>query len=93
MGLGSFNGKIQELNAAIGPWAEGLNKTESPIWVVDQYTGFNGGADLRDGVHPNAAGDTKMTDVWYPAIVHAFEVAKADKEEQAAKLKRETLDA
>lgn len=56
-----------------------MNKTESPIWTVDQYTGFSGGSDLRDGVHPNASGDKKMADIWYPALVHAFEVAKADK--------------
>lgn len=86
MGLGSFNNKIQDLNAAIIPWATEKNSTESPIWVVDQYTGFNGGTDLRDGVHPNAAGDEKMTEVWYPALVHAFEVASADK---AAKKARE----
>jgi len=79
MGMGSFNTKIQDLNKAIIPWAQGKNSTESPIWVVDQYTGFSGSTDLRDGVHPNDAGDTKMMNVWYPALVHAFEVAKADK--------------
>ncbi len=39
MGFGSYNTQIQSLNAAIIPWAKGLNTTESPIWVVDQYTG------------------------------------------------------
>ena len=77
--MGSFNSKIQDLNKAIIPWASKLNKTESPIWIVDQYTGFDGKADLRDGVHPNAAGDKKMADVWKPALIHAFAVAKADK--------------
>lgn len=79
IGIGNYNAKIQELNRAIIPWAQGLNKTESPIWVVDQYTGFSGTADLRDGVHPNDAGDVKMLNVWYPAIIRAFEAAKADK--------------
>ncbi|KAI0197856.1 carbohydrate esterase family 3 protein [Astrocystis sublimbata] len=83
MGFGNYNTAIQNLNKAIPTWAEGLNKTESPIWVVDQYTGFASG-DLRDGIHPNKAGDTKMTDVWYPALLHAFEVAKADKLAAAA---------
>ncbi|KAI5864016.1 carbohydrate esterase family 3 protein [Durotheca rogersii] len=80
MGFGNFNTQIQNLNRAITPWAQGLNKTESPIWVVDQFTGFSGSSDLRDGVHPNDSGDNKMTNVWYPAIVNAFQVAKADKE-------------
>ena len=79
LGIGNYNTKVQDLNKAIIPWAQGLNKTESPIWVVDQYTGFNGASDLRDGVHPNDAGDVKMTNVWYPAVVRAFEAAKNDK--------------
>jgi lysophospholipase L1-like esterase len=78
MGIGSYNTKIQQLNAAIVPWAQGLNSTASPIWVVDQYTGFST-SDLRDGVHPNDAGDVKMTNVWYPAVVKAFAAAKAEK--------------
>ncbi|KAI0001399.1 carbohydrate esterase family 3 protein [Xylariaceae sp. FL0662B] len=85
MGFGSFNTQIQSLNAAITPWAEGLNTTESPIWVVDQYTGFSGTSDLRDGVHPNDSGDEKMMNVWYPALVHAFQVAAAEQAAQAAK--------
>lgn len=79
MGLGNYNSKIQDLNKAIIPWAQGLNSTASPIWVVDQYTGFSGTSDLRDGVHPNDAGDVKMANVWYPAVVHAFEEANKDK--------------
>jgi hypothetical protein len=79
MGMGNYNSKIQDLNKAIIPWAQSKNTTQSPIWVVDQYTGFSGSSDLRDGVHPNDSGDTKMMNVWYPAIVHAFQVAKADK--------------
>lgn len=77
--FGNYDAKIKDLNKAIVPWAQGLNKTESPIWVVDQYTGFSGTADNRDGVHPNDSGDTKMMNVWYPALIQAFQAAKADK--------------
>ncbi|KAI1381248.1 carbohydrate esterase family 3 protein [Hypoxylon crocopeplum] len=83
MGFGNYNTQIQNLNKAIIPWAQGLNTTESPIWVVDQYTGFSS-SDLRDGIHPNDAGDTKMMNVWYPAVVNAFQVALADKQAAAA---------
>jgi lysophospholipase L1-like esterase len=76
--MGNYNTKIQDLNKAIIPWATGLNKTESPIWIVDQYTGF-ASSDLRDGVHPNASGDKKMLDKWYPALLTAFAAARADK--------------
>ncbi|KAF3070699.1 putative cellulose-binding family ii protein [Daldinia childiae] len=84
MGFGNYNTQIQNLNKAIIPWAQGLNTTESPIWVVDQYTGFSGTSDLRDGVHPNASGDDKMVNVWYPALVNAFQVAQAGKNATAA---------
>lgn len=86
---GNQNGKVQELNRSIIPWAQGLNKTESPIWVVDQYTGFSGTGDNRDGVHPNANGDTKMTNVWFPAVVRALEAAQADRNAAATEAKRE----
>lgn len=33
---------------------------------------------MRDGVHPNDSGDVKMANVWYPAILKAFEAAKGD---------------
>jgi hypothetical protein len=34
---------------------------------------------LRNGIHPNDAGDVKMSNVWYPAVVRAFEAARKDK--------------
>ncbi|KAK6212305.1 hypothetical protein LQW54_005437 [Pestalotiopsis sp. IQ-011] len=79
MGIGGYTTQIQALNKAILPWAVSKNTTESPIWVVDQYTGFSGSSDLRDGVHPNDSGDTKMANVWYPALVNALSVAQASK--------------
>ncbi|KAK5637409.1 hypothetical protein RRF57_013121 [Xylaria bambusicola] len=84
MGFGSYNTAIQNLNKALPAWAQGLNKTESPIWIVDQYTGFSS-SDLRDGIHPNQSGDTKMANIWYPALMHALQVAKADKLAAASK--------
>lgn len=89
MGFGSYNTKIQDLNRAIVPWAQGLNTTESPIWVVDQYTGFSGTADLRDGIHPNDSGDVKMANVWFPAVVRAFEAVRADRGTGVGMIERE----
>jgi lysophospholipase L1-like esterase len=48
-------------------WAAGLTTAQSPIVVVDQWTGFDAVADTGDGVHPNDAGFRKMADRWYPA--------------------------
>ncbi|MGC5029464.1 cellulose binding domain-containing protein [Micromonospora sp. DT229] len=60
------------LNNAIDGWAAGRTTSQSPIVVVDQWTGFNTATDTYDGVHPNAAGDQKMSDRWYPALVSAL---------------------
>ncbi|MCW2878007.1 MAG: hypothetical protein JWQ95_2107 [Sphaerisporangium sp.] len=56
------------LNAAIPDWAQGTTTAQSPIVVVDQWTGFSTAADTYDGVHPNSTGDQKMADKWYPAL-------------------------
>jgi lysophospholipase L1-like esterase len=56
------------LNDAIPGWASARTTARSPVIVVDQWTGFNTATDTYDGVHPNAAGDQKMSDGWYPAL-------------------------
>lgn len=58
----SFNNNpINAINTAILSWLEEHNTTESPIVIADCSTqaGFTTGM-LRDGVHPNAAGDQLM---------------------------------
>jgi len=41
----------------------------SPIWIVDQYTGFDTITDLAiDGVHPNELGEEKMAQKWFESI-------------------------
>ncbi|KAK0733084.1 carbohydrate esterase family 3 protein [Lasiosphaeria miniovina] len=55
LGTGSTSG-ITSLNAAIPAWVKGLNSTDSPIVIADCSQGFPT-SDLRDGVHPNIAGD------------------------------------
>ncbi|GAM39901.1 hypothetical protein TCE0_034r11823 [Talaromyces pinophilus] len=68
--VGSDNTQVQALNSAIPSWAASQNTTQSPIWVVDQYDGVSP-SDLRDDVHPNSSGDSKMAAKWYPAVVDA----------------------
>ncbi|HEU5471512.1 MAG TPA: cellulose binding domain-containing protein [Actinophytocola sp.] len=64
--------RVVNLNNAIPGWAASKSTAQSPITVVDQWTGFATGTDTGDGVHPNAAGDQKMSDRWYPALVAAL---------------------
>jgi lysophospholipase L1-like esterase len=61
--------RVAELNAAIPGWAEETGTEESPVVVVDQWTGFDTGTDTYDGVHPSAAGDRKLADRWREALV------------------------
>lgn len=61
------------LNAQIPRWASGKSTSRSPIVVVDQWDGFNASTDTKDGIHPNAAGDQKMSEKWYPALTAALD--------------------
>jgi lysophospholipase L1-like esterase len=60
--------RVRQLNDLIPRWAESVTTPESPIYVVDQWKGFEPGADARDGVHPNMQGSQKMADVWLAAL-------------------------
>jgi lysophospholipase L1-like esterase len=60
--------RVIALNNAIPGWAIGKSTSQSPITVVDQWTGFSTASDTYDGVHPNDSGDQKMADKWYAAL-------------------------
>ncbi|GIH04682.1 hypothetical protein Rhe02_27490 [Rhizocola hellebori] len=64
--------RVVDFNNAIPSWAAGKTTTQSPITVVDQWTGFNTTTDTTDGVHPNAAGDQKISDRWFSPLVSAI---------------------
>ena len=60
---------VKSLNEAIPRIAESLSMEESPIIIVDQFSGFDAAADTYDGVHPNDQGEEKMAQVWFEAIM------------------------
>lgn len=60
--------RAEELAEAIDGWAEDLSTTESPIYVTDQFTGFDAMTDTYDGVHPNDSGSVKMCNKWYDTL-------------------------
>lgn len=60
---------VVSLNNAIPQLAKDLSTKESPVIVVDQFSGFDAGADTYDGVHPNENGEEKMAQVWFKAIM------------------------
>lgn len=67
-GCGECPQRTIAFNAAIPGWAAGKSTSNSPIIVVDQWSGFNSSADTVDGVHPNSSGNTKIANRWYPAL-------------------------
>jgi lysophospholipase L1-like esterase len=64
--------RVVTLNNAIPGWAAGKSTAQSPITVVDQWTGFSTAADTFDGVHPNDSGNQKMSDKWFQPLVDAL---------------------
>ncbi len=60
--------RVINLNAAIPGWASSKTTSQSPIVVVDQWTGYNDSTDTIDGVHPNSSGNPKIAAKWYPPL-------------------------
>jgi lysophospholipase L1-like esterase len=65
--------RVVALNSAITAWAAAKNSTDSPITVVDCWTGFDDAKDTRDGVHPNDAGNQKLANSWYKPLVQSLQ--------------------
>jgi hypothetical protein len=64
---------IKAFNALVPAWAQKTNTAQSPVIVVDQWTGYDVVADNRDGVHPNdTTGSTKMAQKWDEALESLF---------------------
>lgn len=64
---------IESLNAVIPQMAEKFSTDNSPIIIVDQFSGFDAGTQTYDGVHPNEAGEEKMAQVWFDAIMQVVD--------------------
>jgi parallel beta-helix repeat protein len=61
---------IVDLNQQMPALAASKNTLQSPVVVVDHWTEFSLSQDMYDGVHPNDAGDQKMANRWYAALVN-----------------------
>ena len=59
---------VIDLNAAIPAWAASITTAQSPVIVVDQWTGFDATTDTVDGIHPNDVGFQKMAARWFPPL-------------------------
>lgn len=86
---GTYDKWVRRYNEAIPGLAAALDRAESPVVVVDQYTGFDGATETYDGIHPNAAGDAKVAARWLASLeAHAAPAAVDDTYTTAA----ETLE-
>ena len=59
---------VVNLDNAIPGWAASVTTAQSPVIVVDQFTGYNDATDTYDGVHPNDSGNQKIASRWYPPL-------------------------
>jgi len=60
------------LDDLIPGWATANTRSESPISVVDQFTGFDPATDTADGVHSNNSGSMKIATNWFNALAPLF---------------------
>jgi Ca2+-binding RTX toxin-like protein len=67
------NERIIELNNLIPGLVESENSAESPVILVDQFTGFDAITDTYDGIHPNEVGEAKMAANWFAALSAYFD--------------------
>jgi hypothetical protein len=61
--------RIPPVNAEIPAIARRMQTPTSTIVVVDQWTGFDTSTDMYDPWHPNAAGEEKMAQNWFEALL------------------------
>ena len=59
---------ILALNAKLPTLVADKSQAESPIVLVDQYSGFDPSTMTYDGTHPNAVGDSRMADRWFEKL-------------------------
>jgi lysophospholipase L1-like esterase len=64
----AYQEQIQNLDSAIPGLASLLSTSQSPVIYVDQYDGFNDATMTYDGVHPNAAGETVVSENFFNAM-------------------------
>jgi acyl-CoA thioesterase I len=60
---------VVTLNAAMVPWAAGITTADSPVVLVDLFTGIDQKVDMSDGTHLNVSGSEKVSDRWLAVLV------------------------
>jgi hypothetical protein len=61
---------IDPLNDAIATVASDLDTNESPVILVDHYTGFDIGSMTMDGIHHNLVGEAWIAENWFEVLAN-----------------------
>lgn len=64
----TYHDAIINLNNQIASYAKEHSTAQSPIIIVDQYTGVDPSVDMFDDIHPNTKGEKIMAQRWFNAI-------------------------
>lgn len=62
------NKDTQSINVAIHRLGRQMHSKQSPIVIVDQYTGYSADINNHDNYHPNIEGEKKMAHRWLYAL-------------------------
>jgi hypothetical protein len=63
---------VMTLNAAMVPWGAGITTPESPVVIVDLFTGIDQKTDMSDGTHLNVSGSQKVSDRFLAVLLPLF---------------------
>jgi len=64
----SYEQSVKLFNEAVFTFAKSKTTAQSPVIIVDQFTGINPDTDMYDDIHPNAIGEKKMAERWFKAM-------------------------
>ncbi|NET23773.1 MAG: hypothetical protein F6K07_32780 [Okeania sp. SIO1H5] len=81
------NQRFADLNRVIDAKAESMNTNVSPVYVVDQWEGFDAEEHILDTFHPNHKGSKLMSEKFYPVLREIIQ-KKKDQKASAAIHKR-----
>lgn len=59
-------------NTLLNQFVAEKTTNSSPIFIVDQYTGFDANTDNYDNYHPNEIGENKIATKWFEALQNYF---------------------
>ena len=60
---------VENMNSVVPVVVKAMNTKASPVILINHFSGFDALIETYDGVHPNAAGEEKIAQRWFEAIM------------------------